>query len=106
MPDVLTFTGIVSFIAFVSTVLAIINVVNNLKRNKTTDTKQEAVEMTRIIFQLETIAKDTTEIKNTIKDLKSEVKGHSETLIKHDEQIKAIWRRVDELRENMEVLNK
>ena len=95
--QLVTYANIISIIALISTLVAIIQGITNLRRNKTADDKKDAVEMSRVIFQLETIAKDTTEIKNTIKDLKNEVRDHAVLLTKHDESLKAMWRIVDKL---------
>ena len=95
--QVITYANVISIIALISTILAILQGVANLRRNKNADVKKEAVEMTRVIYQLETIAKDTNEIKNAIKDLKDEVKAHAVQLTKHDESIKAMWKVVDKL---------
>lgn len=66
----------------------------NLKRNKATDDKKEASEMTTVIVKLENINKDTSEIKNDIKGVKSDVKHNTEHIIRLDESLKSAWKAI------------
>lgn len=89
---------LIGIVGILLTVLSITQIIVNLRRNKTSDDKREAIEMTRIIVQLENIGKDTNEIKNAIKDVKEEVKNHAVILTKHDASLEALWKAMDEIR--------
>lgn len=67
----------------------------NLKRNKATDDRKEASEMTTVIVKLESIGKDTGEIKNDMKDVKQDVRKNTEQIIRVDESLKSAWRRIN-----------
>lgn len=88
-----------TLISIVSVGFAILSGVFNMKRNKTTDDKKEATEMTTVIVKLENISKDTGEIKNDIKSVKDEVKHNSESIIRLDESLKSAWKAINRLQE-------
>lgn len=67
----------------------------NLKRNKATDDRKEASEMTTVIVKLESIGKDTGEIKNDMKDVKQDVRKNTEQIIRIDESLKSAWKRIN-----------
>ena len=79
-------------VSAVSLGFAIYSGVTNMKRNKATDDKKEATEMTTVIVKLEGISRDTSEIKNDLKDVKSDVK-------KHDEPLKSAWKAINKLQD-------
>lgn len=83
----------------VSLGFAIYSGVANLKRNKTSDDKKEATEMTTVIVKLEGISKDTSEIKNDLKSVKEDVKHNSEQIIRMDESLKAAWKAINKLQD-------
>lgn len=68
---------------------------SNMKRNKASDDKKEATEMTTVIVKLESIGKDTGEIKNDMKDVKQDVKKNTEQIIRLDESLKSAWVRIN-----------
>lgn len=82
-------------IAFFSLAFGIYQGVVNMKRNKSTDDRKDASEMTTVIVKLEGIGKDTGEIKNDVRGLKEEVKHNSEQLIRQDESLKSAWKRIN-----------
>ena len=83
----------------VSLGFAIYSGVANLKRNKTSDDKKEATEMTTVIVKLEGISKDTSEIKNDLKSVKEDVKHNSEQIIRMDESLKSAWKAINKLQD-------
>lgn len=84
-------------ISGISLAFAFFQGVTNLKRNKTVDDKKEASEMTTVIVKLEGISKDTSEIKNDIKSVKTDVKHNSENIIRLDESLKSAWKIINHL---------
>lgn len=86
-------------ISAVSLGFAIYSGVANMKRNKTTDDKKEATEMTTVIVKLEGISRDTSEIKNDLKSVKEDVKHNSEQIIRMDESLKSAWRAINKLQD-------
>lgn len=73
-----------------------------MKRNKSTDDKKEATEMTTVIVKLENISKDTGEIKNDMKSVKDEVKHNTEKIIRLDESLKSAWKAINRLQEGVD----
>nr|DAP86086.1 MAG TPA: hypothetical protein [Caudoviricetes sp.] len=86
-------------VSAVSLGFAIYSGVTNMKRNKATDDKKEATEMTTVIVKLEGISRDTSEIKNDLKDVKSDVKKHDEQIIRMDESLKSAWKAINKLQD-------
>lgn len=86
-------------ISVVSLGFAIYSGVTNMKRNKTTDDKKEATEMTTVIVKLEGISRDTSEIKNDLKSVKEDVKHNSEQIIRMDESLKSAWKTINKLQD-------
>lgn len=91
-------------ISGISLAFGIYQGITNLKRDKSSDDKKEASEMTTVIIELRNISKDTTEIKNDVKDLKQDVKENSEQIIRLDESLKSAWKRINAL-ENRKVVS-
>ena len=58
--------------------------------------------MTTVIVKLENIQAATTEIKNDIKSLKSDVRANSEDIVRMDESLKSAWKRINELAEKID----
>ena len=73
-----------------------------MKRNKSTDDKKEATEMTTVIVKLENISKDTGEIKKDMKSVKDEVKHNTEKIIRLDESLKSAWKAINRLQEGVD----
>lgn len=84
-------------ISALSVAFAIYQGIVNLKRNKAVDDKKEASEMTTVIVKLEGISKDTSEIKNDIKSVKTDVKHNSESIIRLDESLKSAWKIINHM---------
>lgn len=84
-------------LSVVSVTFAVYQGIMNLKRNKAVDDRKEASEMTTVIVKLEGISKDTSEIKNDIKSVKSDVKHNSESIIRLDESLKSAWKIINHL---------
>jgi hypothetical protein len=66
-----------------------------VKRNQSSDDREEANQMTTVIVKLENISKDTGEIKNDMKDVKSDVRHNTEQIIRLDESLKSAWKRIN-----------
>jgi hypothetical protein len=93
--------NVVSVIALiVSIVVGISGIVVGwigVKRNKSTDDRSEASQMTTVIVKLEGIQRDTGEIKNDMKDVKADVKKHDEMIWRMDESLKSAWKAINKL---------
>ena len=81
--------------SFLNLLLACYTGMNNLKRNKSTDDRKDAAEMTTVIVKLETISKDTGEIKNDMKNVKNEVQEQRDRLIIAEQSVKSLHKRLD-----------
>ena len=88
-------------ISVLSVAFAIYMGIANMKRNKATDDKKEATELTTVIVKLENIADDTKEIKNELRNVKAEVGGLRERVVKAEEVGKSLHKRVDRLEERL-----
>lgn len=84
-------------ISIVSLGFALYSGISNLKRNKSSDDKKEATEMTTVIIKLEGIQKDTAEIKSDLKGVKDDIKNHTEQIIRLDESLKSAWKAINNL---------
>lgn len=75
-----------------------------MKRNKTSDDRKEATELTTVIVKLETISRDTSEIKSELRNVKNEM-GELRERVTISEQVgKSLHRRVDSIEETVEKL--
>ena len=97
----MTTTEISLLVAIVSVFFAIIFGLINTRRAQKTDDKKEQNDMTTVIVKLENIQAATTEIKNDIKSLKSDVRANSEDIVRMDESLKSAWKRINELAEKI-----
>lgn len=86
-------------ISIVSVAFGVYSGIANMKRNKASDDKREATEMTTVIVELKQISKDTGEIKNDVKSVKSDVKHNTEQIIRLDESLKSAWRAINKLQD-------
>ena len=84
-------------ISGVSLAFALFQGITNLKRNKASDDKKEASEMTTVIVKLENIGKDTSEIKNDLRNIRNDVKNNSEHIIRLEESLKSAWKIINHL---------
>lgn len=82
-------------ISAVSLAFSIYTGVTGIKRNRTSDDKREASELTTVIVKLDAIGRDTAEIKNDLKSVKADVKGNTEKIIRLEESLKSAWKRIN-----------
>lgn len=82
-------------ISVLSVGFAIYMGVSNMKRNKATDDRKEATEMTTVIVKLENISNDTKEIKNELRSVRNEVGELRERVIITEQAAKSLHKRVD-----------
>lgn len=82
-------------ISGISLAFGIYSGITNLKRNKTTDDRQDASEMTTVIVKLENIGTGITEIKSEMANVKNDIKENRERIIKIEESAKQAHRRLD-----------
>ena len=69
----------------------------NMKRNRTSDDKNDAAQLTTVIVKLENISAGISDIKSDMRNVKDEVKEMRERLIKVEDSAKNAHRRIDEL---------
>lgn len=82
-------------ISGISLAFAIYFGIINVKRNKSSDDKQDASEMTTVIVKLENIGTGITEIKSEMTNVKNDIKENRERIIKVEESTKQSHRRLD-----------
>lgn len=69
----------------------------NMKRNRTSDDKKDATQLTTVIVKLENISAGISDIKSDMRNVKDEIKEMRERLIKVEDSAKNAHRRIDEL---------
>ncbi len=82
-------------IAGISLAFGLYQGISNLKRNKSTDDKKDATEMTTVIVKLESISDGITEIKSDIRNVKQEQQEFRERLVVVEQSAKSLHHRVD-----------
>ena len=90
-----------TLLTIVSVVFAVFMGVINMKRNKETDDKKEAAELTTVIVKLENISNDTKEIKNELRSVRNEVGELRERVIIAEQAAKSLHKRVDTVEEHL-----
>lgn len=93
-----------ALLTIVNVLFAIYMGVTNMKRNKTTDDKKDATEMTAVIVKLENISNDTRDIKNELKSVRTEVGDLRERVTVAEQIGKSLHKRVDSLEERLQNL--
>lgn len=76
-----------------------------MRRNKEADDRKGATEMTTVIVKLESIGKDTSEIKNELRSVKEDVQGLRERVAIGEQSCKSLHKRVDGFETRLEHLN-
>ena len=93
-----------TLLTIVSVSFAVFMGIINMKRNKTSDDKKDATEMTAVIVKLENISNDIRDIKNELKSVRSEI-GELRERVTVTEQIgKSLHKRVDSYEERLQKL--
>ena len=82
-------------LSIVSIGFAVITGIINLTRGKSKDDKKEATELATVIVKLESISKDTSEIKNELRSVKSDMQGLRERVVIVEQSYKSLHKRVD-----------
>ncbi len=82
-------------ISLLSAGFAIFSGITNMKRNKATDDKKDAAEITTVIVKLENISNDIRDIKNELRSVRAEVGGLRERVIVTEQTAKSLHQRVD-----------
>ena len=80
-----------------SLAFAIYQGVVNMKRDRSSDDKKEAVDLTTVIVKLEFIGTGISEIKADMQSTKDEIRSLRDRLIKAEDSIKSAHRRINEL---------
>lgn len=82
-------------IAGLSLAFAVYQGISNMKRNKRTDDREEAAQMTTVIVKLENINTGVTEIKAEIRNLKTDIQELRDRLIIVEQSTKSAHHRID-----------
>ncbi|SHM82030.1 hypothetical protein SAMN02746066_03423 [Anaerosporobacter mobilis DSM 15930] len=64
------------------------------KRNRSTDDKTDASEMTTVIVKLENIDIGVREIKSDMRAIQNDVKAQNDAIIRLEESLKSAWKRI------------
>ncbi len=78
----------------ISVSFAVLLGVLGLRRNNKQDDQKEATLLAVMNATLDRVAKDVTDIKTEVRDVRCEVKAHSERIIKVEEQVKVLNKNV------------
>lgn len=86
-----------TLISVFAVVIAGIGTFANLKKGNKSESKAEAAETATVIVKLENIGNDTKEIKNELRNIRSEVGELRERVIIAEQAAKSLHHRVDSL---------
>lgn len=93
--DVPVLISILSLI--VAATMCIINL-SNLKRNRSHDSRQEAIELTTLLVKLENISNGINEIKSKMREMENDNKELRDRLIIVEQSAKSAHRRLDTMK--------
>lgn len=82
-------------ISGISVAFAIYQGVVTIKRNRTTDDRRDASQLTTVIVKLENIGNGISEIKNELSSVKDDIKEDRARIIIVEESTKAAHKRMD-----------
>lgn len=88
-------------ISIVSVCFSIFFGLKNNKRSDTKDIEERVKENTRINMKLDSIASNTTEIKNEVSEMRKEINLHGDRIIKVEESVKSAHHRLDGLEKRL-----
>lgn len=74
----------------------------NLRRNKTTDDKRDASEMTTVIVKLESISTGVAKIETKMNTFELDIKADRERIIRVEESVKSLWKRNEFIEKKLE----
>lgn len=83
-------------IAGVSLAFGIYQGISNLKRNKASDDKKDASQMTTVIVKLENIGEGVSEIKSDMRNIRSDVQELRERVAAVENACKSAHHRIDQ----------
>lgn len=86
-------------ISFLMTVILFVFTAINFFTNKKKDTKEESRELIKANVKLEQICSTTNETRADIKAMNHQIEKINEEQIIQKQEIKALWKRVDEIKE-------
>lgn len=84
-------------ISGISLAFGIYQGIANLKRNKATDDKKDATEMTTVIVKLESIGIGVTEIKSDMKNIRQDLQDLRERVVVVEQSTKSAHHRINTL---------
>lgn len=90
-------------ISSISVIIAFSSFAYAVKNTIKKETQDESTQMTTVIVKLESIDKGVTRIEGDVKDVKNDVKKHTEDIIRINESLKAAWVQIDSLNNKRKV---
>lgn len=88
-------------ISIVSVCFSVFFGLKNNKRSDTKDIEERVKENTRINMKLDSIASNTTEIKNEVSEMRKEINSHDGRIVKVEEAVKSAHHRLDGLEDRI-----
>lgn len=92
-------------LSFLMTIMLFIFTAVNFFSGRKKDTRDESRELIKANVKLEQICATTSETRADIKSMNNQIEKINETQIKQGMEIKALWKRVDQLKEECPVKN-
>lgn len=89
-------------LSIVSVFFAIFSGIINLKRNQTTDTKNETTQLTTVLVELKYISNGITDIKHELSNVKEDIQQLRDKNTSHSECIKNLIHRVTDIEKRIE----
>lgn len=89
-------------LSIISVLIAAASFVVNRRKDNKADDQKEAIEITTVIVKLENISKDTTDIKNELRNIRNEVGELRERVIIAEQTAKSLHKRVDGIENRIE----
>lgn len=84
-------------ISVVNLALAAYTGITSMKRNKATDDKKDATEMTTVIVKLENIGAGVAEIKSDMRNIKEDIQDLRERVVVVEQSAKSAHHRLDSM---------
>ena len=80
-------------------VITVINFITSRKKDNKNDVKIDIEQNIKMNLKLDQICSTTNETRSDIKSINTQIKDIVEKQIRQEQEIKAIWKRIDELKE-------
>lgn len=91
-----------TIILIASFVITCINFFSSRKK----DVSKDVENMIKVNVKLDEICRTTGETRNDIKSIDKQVRDISENQVRHDSEIKSIWKRIEIIEKHLDILDK